>query len=303
MKRFLQRRRDRRADDQLQALEDLADSFREALQIPVFRPEYPYEPINDDHHIRLLLLHTQHAAVDRRVRGDLVVKPLEAVKDKYSAISYVWGGEKLSKSIVIEEDGGEFDIMITENLYAALTEIAIVKKEIKVNVFVWADGICINQKDANEKSQQVSLMKHIYSSAEAVWVHFGLDRDELNAIGKAAVRLHSKLLTHEIKETVRRRTLHAKQLFLKPGSLEERAMEKLWDHAWWRRCWTLEEAILAKNLIFTAVKTRTICDQLQEQLSIQAGLMVGLPMTSMFRYFSGSSTLATSHSTQVNLRS
>ena len=232
----------------------MVDDLLEANQVPIPRPEYPYRPINDDDHIRLLLLHTQHAAVDRRVRGSLVVKPLEAVKDEYVAISYVWGGQALSNNIVIEQDSDEFEIMITGNLHAALTELAIVYKKTKQNGFVWADGICINQKDGNEKAQQVSLMKHIYSSAGAVWVHFGLDRDELDALRKAASRLKPRLAMHEIKEALRRRPVDMKRPFLTPGPLEGRALQKVWDHAWWRRCWTLEEAVLAKKLIYTIGK-------------------------------------------------
>ena len=147
MKRFLKKRNARRALNQWQAL--LAE---EAMGHWQPRLEYSYKPINEDRHIRLFLLCTMHDAVDREVRGRLVAKPLEAAKDDYIAISYVLGGEDLSKNIVIEEDGEEFEIMITENLHAALTEIAIVMKKIRKNAFVWADGICINQRDKDDKT-------------------------------------------------------------------------------------------------------------------------------------------------------
>ena len=251
-------------DNQSQATEDffaLIELFRSCQP----RPEYSYKPLNEDHHIRLFLLCTMHDAVDREIRGELVVKPLEAVKDDYMTISYVWGGEDLSKNVVIEEDGEEFETMITENLHAALTEIAIVMKKIRKNTFVWADGICINQKDKDDKTQQVSLMKHIYSSAEAVWVHFGLDRDELDCIAKATGTLEWELAKHEFKELVFRRSAGAKHKFLSPGSLERRTMEKIWDHPWWRRCWTLEEAVLAKNLIFRIGKDSHNIRDLAEQ--------------------------------------
>ena len=42
-------------------------------------------------------------------------------------------------------------------------------------------------------------------------------------------------------------------------------MEKIWDHPWWRRCWTLEEAVLAKNLILTIGKDSPNLRDLAEQ--------------------------------------
>ena len=68
------------------------------------------------------------------------------------AISYVWGEEDSLKKIVIEQDNDEFEIIIIENLYAALTEVAVVRKKMRKNIFVWADGICINQKDKYDKT-------------------------------------------------------------------------------------------------------------------------------------------------------
>ena len=126
MKRFLQKRNDRRVNDQLQAQNDLADCIIETNGLSQPRPEYSYKPIKEDGYIRLFLLRTEHGAVDRQVRGQLVVKPLKAIEDDYVAISYVWGKEVLSKKIIIEQDNDEFEIMITENLYATLTEVAVV---------------------------------------------------------------------------------------------------------------------------------------------------------------------------------
>ena len=275
MKRFLQKRNDRRVNDQLQAQNDLAYCIIETNGLSQPHPEYSYKPIKEDGYIRLFLLRTEHGAVDRQVRGQLVVKPLKAVEDDYVAISYVWGKEVLSKKIVIEQDDDEFEIMITENLYAALTEVAVVWKKIRKNMFVWADGICINQKDKHDKTQQVSLMKHIYSSAHAVLVHFGLSRDELDAVAKATTHLERELVKHRFKEWVFRRPVDVKHFFLSPGSLERRAMEKVWEHAWWRRCWTLEEAVLAKNLTFTIGRDlhnlRDLTRQTLEIVRIHAG--------------------------------
>jgi hypothetical protein len=38
---------------------------------------------------------------------------------------------------------------------------------------LWADAVCINQKDAEELNEQVLLMRQIYQKAERVFVHLG----------------------------------------------------------------------------------------------------------------------------------
>jgi hypothetical protein len=40
-------------------------------------------------------------------------------------------------------------------------------------VYLWADGICINQLDVEEKTSQVKLMDEIYRRAKGVVAHLG----------------------------------------------------------------------------------------------------------------------------------
>lgn len=39
--------------------------------------------------------------------------------------------------------------------------------------FLWIDAICINQKDIEERNQQVAIMEQIYSTAEEVTIWLG----------------------------------------------------------------------------------------------------------------------------------
>lgn len=43
---------------------------------------------------------------------------------------------------------------------------------------LWVDALCINQKDLEEKSQQVSIMQHIYKSATEVAMWLGEPKPE-----------------------------------------------------------------------------------------------------------------------------
>jgi hypothetical protein len=58
---------------------------------------------------------------------------------------------------------------VRNNLYAALKRF---RKEDR-DVDIWADALCINQKDNDEKTAQVARMHEIYSDAENVSVWLG----------------------------------------------------------------------------------------------------------------------------------
>jgi hypothetical protein len=65
----------------------------------------------------------------------------------------------------------EGDIAITPNLAEAL-------KGIRHPLFyrnIWADAVCINQKDAAKRGHQVQMMGGVYESAEGVLVWSGQD--------------------------------------------------------------------------------------------------------------------------------
>jgi len=92
-----------------------------------------------------------------------------AVLDKnteYTALSYVWGDETLTKKIKI--NGKTFTIR--GNLWDFLHEAR--RSEFKT--CLWIDAICIDQTADEERSHQVAMMGDIYSNAGNVVVWLGL---------------------------------------------------------------------------------------------------------------------------------
>lgn len=73
---------------------------------------------------------------------------------KYMALSYMWGDE--NDTLPISLAGTE--VQTTRNLVHALLHI---QGDTEV-VTLWVDAICINQKDAAEKTAQVLQMRRIY---------------------------------------------------------------------------------------------------------------------------------------------
>lgn len=83
----------------------------------------------------------------------------------YFCLSYVWGDPW--RFPAVNANGGM--IALTQNLYHALTTCFNKYPD----SWLWADGICINQGDLAERSQQVLLMGSIYQNASMVLAHPG----------------------------------------------------------------------------------------------------------------------------------
>ena len=98
------------------------------------------------------------------IRCELSIVRLDE-KPPYHALSYVWGEPISNREIFINQA----PVAVTENLFRALRRI---RKSDAVRT-LWVDALCINQKDVQERNQQVSIMGHIYGSAKAVLIWLG----------------------------------------------------------------------------------------------------------------------------------
>ncbi|KAJ4249083.1 hypothetical protein NW762_012415 [Fusarium torreyae] len=100
----------------------------------------------------------------------------------YVALSYSWSGQTPSENTSCNGKS----LLVTRNLYAALYRF----RSLNSVVTLWADAICINQQDVDEKNQQVPLMGKIFSQAKEVkvWLDPG---DEMNteAAGERVMEL------------------------------------------------------------------------------------------------------------------
>ena len=85
----------------------------------------------------------------------------------YEALSYVWGDP--SNRVPIMLNG--LSVTISVNLADALCRLRLATQP----RIVWADALCINQDDLEERSRQVRLMCAIYSKALRVVVWLGQD--------------------------------------------------------------------------------------------------------------------------------
>ena len=91
----------------------------------------------------------------------------------YDALSYAWGDRRPTCSILLEDTNVE----IRTNLEAALRSLRYSKRE----RLLWADALCIDQSDNDEKSSQVSLMSAIYRKANTVEAWLGESADDIDS--------------------------------------------------------------------------------------------------------------------------
>src|SRR5271154_5593478 len=122
--------------------------------------ETPLDPRNPC--IRILKLH--RGANDSPITCSLQVASLDDNLE-YETLSYVWGDPKKTKPITV---GGEI-FNATDNLVDFL---GCLRQQTAVR-FLWADAICIDQGNAEEKSGQIGLMSRIYRQAKEAHIWFG----------------------------------------------------------------------------------------------------------------------------------
>ncbi len=141
---------------------------------------------------------------------------------------------------------------ITKNLHNALARF----REREETCLLWADGICINQDDAEEKSSQVSAMSRIYSLAKRVLVWLGPEMDGSDAaVGflKDLTRRSCEMLPTSDPEDLLKITSYEfgpSVEELPPASHEIWApVVSLFGRPYFNRVWVIQEVFAAKEAL------------------------------------------------------
>src|SRR6186713_776190 len=106
--------------------------------------EYPSSPLKNANDIRVFILHPGTFKDDIHV--SLYSISLDDNTLSYEAISYVWGDPSDTKAITCNTKS----FHITTNLESCLRHL---RSETGSRT-LWADAICINQQDGEEKGHQ-----------------------------------------------------------------------------------------------------------------------------------------------------
>lgn len=165
----------------------------------------------------------------------------------YKALSYTWGEPEPKFSIHI--DGYQF--CVSENLYSALKDI----RRPNLEITLWADAICINQDNDEEKGFQVQQMGNIYKGAEEVLIWLGPSNDSIITLMEFITWVHEKATsaktigTNEDWSGLCRRLMTER--FWSPGpdthSRSGQVLLELLRRPWFERVWILQEVANAKS--------------------------------------------------------
>lgn len=189
---------------------------------------YTYESLADHSSVRLLVV--ESGLPGTPLRCQLQSTNLEQTGE-YDAISYVWGTKESLGKVICQER----IIWITKNLEDALQRV----RHPDHSRVVWADAICIDQQNIQERGHQVKLMPHIYSRASRVLVWLGSDLSQSSEIAFALVKAVYRFATQgaDIEDSQ----------FPMPDNNIWTYFQRLFDCAWFWRLWVVQEITSAPN--------------------------------------------------------
>jgi hypothetical protein len=198
-----------------------------------------YQQLSQERHeIRLLVIEPAQENTDS-LRAELRQVSLDD-NPEYDALSYVWGNKEKPSRLEISLEGSRKEFAITRNLQLALGRLRPRDRSLTI----WVDAVCINQNDTAECNSQVSMMGSIYRGAAKVLAFFHEGASDENGAAGAI----------DFIQRVADQPGHHFVPTLEPsvGSSFRAEFIKIlhfFKRAWWERVWTVQEAVLAANLI------------------------------------------------------
>jgi len=162
---------------------------------------------------------------------------------EYETVSYCWGRPIFFDAEIEVEENGK--LPITSNLYNALLQLRHTDR----SRTLWADVICVNQQDIEERTVQVQLMRQIFKQCRKVLIWLGdgtpssdLAMDTILAIHLALEKKEAagdRRLLHDLSNADRHRYGLTQE-----RSPEMEALIALYQRPWFHRVWVVQELAL-----------------------------------------------------------
>ena len=147
----------------------------------------------------------------------------------YVALSYVWGG--------VEQRGYRLGDKLSDSSVPATLEDAMVVTRHLGKRYLWADSLCIDQENKEDKDVQIPLMSAIYTCA---WATI------FNVSGRTAYSGFPRVGTLEGVVPQLSCELRGKQLLSVMPPLAEQISRSYWA----TRAWTFQEGLLSPRRLF-----------------------------------------------------
>lgn len=178
-------------------------------------------------------------------------------KPQYAALSYAQGDTTHRTPAIIDNR----TVKIAAKLEVALRHMR--KTFTGHTAVVWADDICIHQRDLAERSHQVLMMQRIYREASSVYVWLGPAEehtpaafDLLHAMHRDTVqfrpygiRPRRELRPHFMNEAHEYLGRYSSRTSAAEFATALNALSSVLRTSWFHRVWILQEAVLNDNTV------------------------------------------------------
>jgi hypothetical protein len=201
--------------------------------------EHIYQRLESNNHIRILILHPSQNRF-APLRCSIKHQEIGSAAEQYECISYTWG-DQIRAHILCCDDGTVFEI--TVNLHSALSRF----RSTSHRRYLWADAVCINQADSEEKSRQIPLMPRIYHYASRVLVWLGSGKDgeseTMQSLGRLRKSPDSFSFASRYGEGTDQRVETQTQV-------ADESIIRFFQLPWFSRLWVVQEAALNPDIMF-----------------------------------------------------
>lgn len=164
-------------------------------------------------------------------------------KPEYESLSYAWGDVSVTETIYVQQ----YPFKVTANLVSALRHLRL--KDVARTL--WADAICINQSDPQERGSQVAFMGNIYSMASRDIFWLGVDS---HGVAKNAFNYVTMIAGYMDKYEIEDSEKKKKELLLAAFATINKQLlamlSKVFHHpSVWTRIWVVQEIAMAQLVV------------------------------------------------------
>ncbi|SMR45904.1 unnamed protein product [Zymoseptoria tritici ST99CH_1A5] len=187
--------------------------------------------------IRVMIIHP-YQVLETEIVACTLEKTDLVDANPFHALSYVWGPETLVSPLLVNGR----TVLIRRSLWLFLHTLRArfcsrSSGGPLTTIRVWADYICVNQSDDQERNHQVSMMGEIYEAADSVY----------SWLGESAEALDDGMQCIAEAVAMRANNLPWYMLCRDLGRIDVR-LYSIATSQYWNRMWIKQEAMLAKDL-------------------------------------------------------
>lgn len=220
--------------DQRRFMEGNIEDVRVGLDLPT---TYKYPPLRKGHSRFLRTI-----GMGAHPMASLESHPLEN-PPPYIAISYFWDSTSPRRGMFVDKKS----FGVSETVLEVLNQALASQMSRESHILLWIDQICINQNDQEEKLDQIYRMSEIYSKADRVFIWLGPTANESDFALENMGRMRDEVAS--LNEATLARADVGDDVVTTINKDHGHIYGHLIMRSWFRRMWTVQEALLARKLV------------------------------------------------------